>query len=54
MNLPYEKQIIKIVTPFKEAFVTDDLKNDDVLLTKLGVCHESQAIIKKLEITTSE
>ena len=51
MNIAYEKQIIKIVTPYKQLFVTDDLKNDDILLTKLGITHETQAIVKKLTTT---
>ena len=48
-GIPYEKQVIKVVTPYKETFVTDDLSNDDVLLNKLGFIHESQAIIKELK-----
>ena len=49
MKIPYEKQIIKVVTPYKQNFVTDDLKNDDVLLIKLNLIHENQVIIKRLE-----
>lgn len=48
-EIPYESQIIKLVTAYREYFVTDDLSNDDVLLTKLGFIHECQAILKKLE-----
>ena len=29
--------------------MTDDLSNDDVLLTKLSFVHESQAIVKELK-----
>lgn len=49
-DIAYEKQIIKLVTPYKEYFVTDDLKSDDVLLTKLGFVHGCQIILKKLQI----
>ena len=48
-NFSYEKQIIKLVTPYREYFVTDDLSNDDVLLTKLGFLHETQIVLKKLQ-----
>jgi len=47
-DIPYENQIIQLVTPYKEIFVTDDLKNDEVLLTKLGFIHEAQVILKNL------
>lgn len=47
-KIPYESQIIKLVTAYREYFVTDDLSNDDVLLTKLGFMHECQIILKKL------
>lgn len=47
--IAYEKQIIKLVTPYREYFVTDDLANDDVLLTKLGFLHETQIILKRLD-----
>lgn len=49
LGIPYENQIIKVVTPYKEVFVTDDLGNDEVPLTKLGLIHECQAIIKELK-----
>lgn len=47
-GIPYEKQIIKLTTAFREYFVTDDLANDDVLLTKLGFVHECQVVLKKI------
>lgn len=47
-DIPYENQIIQLVTPYKEIFVTDDLKNDEALLTKLGFIHEAQVILKNL------
>ena len=47
-KIPYESQIIKLVTPYREYFVTDDLSNDDVLLMKLGFLHETQIVLKKL------
>ena len=47
-DIPYENQIIQLVTPYKEIFVTDDLKNDDALLSKLGFIHEAQVILKNL------
>lgn len=48
-KIPYESQVIKLVTAYREYFVTDELSNDDALLTKLGFLHECQAVLKKLE-----
>jgi hypothetical protein len=38
-DVPYENQIIQLVTPYKEVFLTDNLEKDSVLLTKLGFIH---------------
>ena len=47
-DVPYENQIIQLVTPYKEVFLTDNLEKDSVLLTKLGFIHEAQVILKNL------
>lgn len=50
LNLPYEKQILTLVTPYKQIILTDKLENDDVLLPKLGVTHGGQIIIRSMDL----
>lgn len=49
MHIPYEKQILKLVTPYKELFLTDNILNDDLLLPKLGFIQNCQLILKTLD-----
>jgi hypothetical protein len=50
LNLSYEKQILTLVTPYKQIILTDKLENDDVLLPKLGVTHGGQLVIKSMDL----
>ena len=48
-KVAYERQVIKLVTPYHEAFLTDDLVNDTMTLPKLKFVNEAQVILKTLE-----
>lgn len=48
LKIPYEKQILTLVTPYKQTILTDQSENDAILLPKLGITHCGQIIIKTL------
>jgi hypothetical protein len=48
LKIPYEKQVLTLVTPYKQAILTDVSDNDSISLPKLGIIHCAQIIIKTL------
>lgn len=48
LNIPYEKQILTLITPYKQTILTDVSENDDILLPKLGIVHGGQILAKSL------
>lgn len=48
LKISYEKQILTLVTPYKQTILTDVLENDQILLPKLGITHCGQIIVKTL------
>ena len=48
LKIPYELQVLTLVTPYKQAILTDSTDNDNMPLPKLGITHCGQIIIKTL------
>lgn len=48
LKISYEKQVLTLVTPYKQSILTDTLENDEMLLPKLGITHCGQIIVKTL------
>lgn len=46
INLLYERQIITLVTPYKQQILTGNSQNDEMLLPKLGIIHGAQLQLK--------
>lgn len=46
LSIPYEHQVITLVTPYKQQILTQTLVNDEMLLPKLGITHGVQLLIK--------
>ena len=54
LDIPYQHQVITLVTPYKQQILTQTLTNDEMLLPKLGVTHGVQLLIKTFSADEEE